>query len=515
MRFHAGASGYMARVNARAPGDLLDGRYQLTERVGSGGMGTVFRAHDARLDRTVAIKLLHPGDVDDGMRARLQAEARFAGALQHPGIVQVFDYGEDTTGPQPVPYVVMQYVEGQPLRQILRERGALPPATVAAMLQDLAAALTVAHTSGIIHRDLKPSNILVTETGRAVLVDFGIARSDSAEPLTETGQILGSADYLSPEQVQGRRATASADIYALGIVAYQCLSATSPFRRETPAATALARLQEDAPALGPEVPAAMRTLVQRMTAREPEARPTAAEVAASASTLDQQPTVVLPPMAPAPARPTRTWDRRRLVAVGAAAAIAMTIGGVLIVLGDDATPPAGASDLVVPSVEGRPVAKATRILEAAGFGVDPRLVDGPTEAGEVLHQSPAPGDYTGGDPATVTLRVASGWVKLDDDDLVGTTYDAARRAVTTLGLTPRRVDQPSPTGAGTVLAVDDDGRLRLGSPVTLTVATTVVDAAPSPAKHHGRHQPKKHKPPQHKPPKHKHGKPPKPGKKHH
>ncbi|GAW49636.1 Protein kinase [Nocardioides sp. PD653] len=496
-------------MNARAPGDLLDGRYQLTERIGSGGMGTVFRAHDARLDRTVAIKLLHPGDVDDGMRARLQAEARFAGALQHPGIVQVFDYGEDTTGPQPVPYVVMQYVEGQPLGQILRERGALPPATVAAMLQDLAAALTVAHAAGIVHRDLKPSNILVTETGRAVLVDFGIARSDTAEPLTETGQILGSADYLSPEQVQGRRASAAADIYALGIVAYQCLSATSPFRRETPAATALARLQEDAPALGPDVPAAMRTLVQRMTAREPEVRPTAAEVAASAATLDQQPTVVLPPMAPAPARPARRWDRRRLVAVGAAAAIAMTIGGVLVVLGDDATPPAGASDLVVPSVEGRPVAKATRILEAAGFGVDPRLVDGPTEAGKVLHQSPAPGDYTGGDPATVRLRVASGWVELDDDELVGSTYDAARRALTTLGLTPRRVDRPSSSGVGTVLAVDDEGRLRLGSPVTLTVATTVVDTAPSPAKHHGRHQPKKHKPPKQK---HKHGKPPKPGK---
>jgi predicted Ser/Thr protein kinase len=500
VRFLVGAGGYRDRVNACEPGDLLDGRYQLTDRIGSGGMGTVFRAHDTRLDRAVAIKLLHAGrDVDDVMRARLQAEARFAGALQHPGIVQVFDYGEDTSGPERVPYVVMQYVEGQPLRQVLLERGALPSATVASMLRDLAEALTVAHAAGIVHRDLKPSNILVTEAGRAVLVDFGIARSDSADPLTETGQIIGSADYLSPEQVAGRRATAAADVYALGIVAYQCLSATSPFRRETLAATALARLQEDPPALGPGVPAAMRTLVQRMTAREPEDRPTAAEVGASAARLEEQPTVVLPPMAPVRSEPVRPWDRRRLVAVGVAAAIVVTIGGVIIAQGDDATPPAGAADLVVPSVEGQPVARATRTLKAAGFVVEPRLVDGPAHAGEVLRQSPAPGDYEGADPAAVTLRVSSGWVDLDSDTLVGMTYDAARRSVTDLGLTAGRTDQPSPTEVGTVIAVDVDGRLRVGSPVLLIVATAVVAAPPphpGPAHHHGK-----------KPKKHKHGKP--------
>ncbi len=481
------------------------------ERIGSGGMGTVFRAHDARLDRTVAIKLLLAGgDVDEVMRARLQAEARFAGALQHPGIVQVFDYGEDTSGPERVPYVVMQFVEGRPLRQLIRERAALPSATVASMLQDLAEALAVAHAAGIVHRDLKPSNILVTEAGRAVLVDFGIARSDSVEPLTETGQIMGSADYLSPEQVRGRRATAAADVYALGIVAYQCLSGRSPFRRETPAATALARLQDDAPALGPDVPAPMRTLVQRMTARVPEDRPTAAEVAASAATLDQQPTVVLPPMAPTRTRSDHSWDRRRLVAVGVAAAIVLAVTGVILGQGHDATPPAGAADLVVPSVAGQPVARATRTLKATGFDVRTRLVDGPAEPGEVVHQSPDPGDYTGADPATVTLRVSSGWVVLAGTDLVGTTYDAARRMVTELGLTPQRIDQPSSTGVGTVVAVDPDGRLRVGAPVTLTVATAVVVAPPAhngPAHHHG--------PKPGKPKKPKHGKHGPQGKKHH
>ena len=171
------------------PGDLLDGRYELLERIGSGGMGTVHRARDTRLDRIVAVKLLHHGrEVDDVTRARLRAEARFAGALQHPGIVQVFDYGEEPGADGPTPYVVMQYVEGTPVSQLLRDRGALPVAEVAALLDDLARALEVAHAAGIVHRDLKPSNILVTASGRAVLVDFGVARSDTTEPLTERSE---------------------------------------------------------------------------------------------------------------------------------------------------------------------------------------------------------------------------------------------------------------------------------------------------------------------------------------
>ncbi|GAA1794430.1 hypothetical protein GCM10009795_044980 [Nocardioides hankookensis] len=396
-------------MTARAPGDLLDGRYELTDHIGSGGMGTVYRAHDRRLDRTVAIKLLHAGrEVDDVTRARLQAEARFAGALQHPGIVQVFDYGEEATETGPAPYVVMQYVEGTPLGELLRERGALPPATVAALLDDVAQALVVAHAAGIVHRDLKPSNILVTSSGRAVLVDFGVARSDAMEPLTETGQIIGSADYLSPEQVRGQRATPASDVYALGIVAHQCLSATSPFRRETQAATLLARLHDEPPQLGAEVPVPVRTLVARMMAAEPADRPTAAEVVATVATLDQQPTVVLPPMPTATA--PREWDRRRLVAIAAAAVLVLAVGSIaVIVRGDDAAPPAGAAaELTVPSVRGEQVAHAVRELEAAGFAVVRRPVDDPAARGLVLRQSPAPGAYTGDDPATVVLRVSTG-----------------------------------------------------------------------------------------------------------
>ena len=500
-------AGYTKRVDVHAPGDLLGGRYQLLERIGAGGMGTVYRAHDSRLDRTVAVKLIHGGrEVDEVTRARLRAEARFAGALQHPGIVQVFDYGEEPGEPAPTPYVVMQYVDGTPVSDVLRERGALPAAVVASLLDDVSQALVVAHGAGIVHRDLKPSNILVTTSGRAVLVDFGVARSDSTEPLTETGQIIGSADYLSPEQVRGQRATPASDIYALGIVAHQCLSDVSPFRRETQAATLLARLHEDVPALGPEVPAPMRVLVSRMLSPEPDDRPTAAEVVRQVATLDQQPTTVLPPLpAPVAARATH-WDRRRLVSIVAAAALVLTVGGLVVVLqGKDATPPAASADLVVPAVRGDSVGRAAKELEAAGFDVVRRPVDGPAERGTVLRQSPGPGVYAGDDPATVVLRVSSGWVDLRDD-LDGATYDAAARALRGLGLAPRRVDQPSATGVGTVLAVDQEGRVRVGSPVTLTVATAVAVAPVAPARH--AEKGKKGKP-------HKPGKPAKPGKKKH
>ena len=303
-------------MNAREPGDLLDGRYELAERIGSGGMGTVHRAHDTRLDRTVAVKLLHhERGADDVTRARLQAEARFAGALHHPGIVQVFDYGEEPGQDGPTPYVVMQYIEGASVSEVLRERGAMPPATVAALVDDIAQALDVAHAAGIVHRDLKPSNILVTPSGRAVLVDFGVARSDTTEPLTETGQIIGSADYLSPEQVRGQRATPASDIYALGIVAYQCLTVTSPFRRETQTATLLARLHDDPPELDAGFPSPLRSLVGQMMSADPADRPTAAEVARRSATPDQLPTTVLPAAPAAPPRRARRWDRTRLVAI--------------------------------------------------------------------------------------------------------------------------------------------------------------------------------------------------------
>jgi serine/threonine-protein kinase len=318
---------------------VIDGRYELGERIGSGGMGTVHRAQDTLLDRPVALKLLRASD-DDVHRARLRAEARFAAGLQHPGIVRVYDYGEEDGPEGPRPYIVMQLVDGTPLR------GPLPPDRVAALLEGVGEALAVAHAAGVVHRDLKPSNILVTDAGRPVIVDFGVARSDTAEPLTETGFVVGTAEYLSPEQVEGGRATPASDVYALGVVAHQCLSGTSPFQRETPVATALAHLRDDPPELPGGVPTGLRTLVRAMLARAPEDRPTAAEVAQRAAAAPTTRTVVLPPMPDTPPTPPEVVSartRRRFAIVTGAAAV-LVVGLLIAALqGRNPTAPAASA----------------------------------------------------------------------------------------------------------------------------------------------------------------------------
>ena len=414
--------------------DLLGGRYRLAERIGAGGMGAVHRAHDTRLDRPVAIKMLHEGrDVDDVTRARLRAEARLAGTVRHPGVVQVFDYGEQPGANGPTPYVVMQYVDGTPLSQVLRERGPMPATTAAALVADVARALQAAHAAGVVHRDLKPSNILVTPDGRAVLVDFGVARSDAMEPLTETGLIVGSADYLSPEQVLGQRATAASDVFGLGVVAHQCLSATSPFHRDTQAATVLARLHEDAPELPATMPAPLRALVASMLAREPGDRPSAPEVAERAAATTR-PGPVLPPMPPPAATlaPAARWNRHRMLAIAVAAVVLAGGIGVLALQRRD-VPAAGASGGVVPSVVGTQADRATRILRRAGFEVVQEDATGP-RPGEVVDQSPDPGTGAG------SLTSVTIWVTVARPESADPTPTTA--ATTAPAAAPR------PTGPG-------------------------------------------------------------------
>ncbi len=218
-------------------------------------MGEVWQGHDEVLDRTVAIKIIRPNLADDeNVRARLRVEAQLAGKLHHPGIVNVFDYGEDEEDGKPVPFLVMPLIDGAPLSALLAERGSLSTGETMAIVAEIASALQVAHDAGIVHRDLKPGNILVTPDGRVMLVDFGIAHAAGGEPLTQTGALIGTADYLSPEQAAGRTATPASDLYSLGVVAYTCLSGNLPFHRESDIATALAHIQADTPALPETVP---------------------------------------------------------------------------------------------------------------------------------------------------------------------------------------------------------------------------------------------------------------------
>ncbi|MCW2839196.1 MAG: serine/threonine protein kinase [Aeromicrobium sp.] len=261
---------------------MLNDRYELGEVIGSGGMGTVHRAVDTRLGRVVAIKILRGGPLADAETAlaRMRSEARLAASIHHPGVAQVYDFAEDASSTEGLSFIVMQLVEGESLAAVLRERGPLPVEQVMSIVEQVAEGLRVAHAAGIVHRDLKPANIMLTPQGRTVLVDFGIAHSAVSEPLTATGSLLGTADYLSPEQAAGRPSTPRSDLYALGVVAYQCLTGESPFRRESSIGTALAQLNDELPELGADVPADVRDLIASLTHKNPDRRPAdAAEVA--------------------------------------------------------------------------------------------------------------------------------------------------------------------------------------------------------------------------------------------
>ncbi len=471
-----------------AGAESFDGRYTLEDVLGSGGTGTVHRAWDTVLDRPVALKLLRTGVADDDVhRARLRAEAQLAGALHHPAIAQIYDYGEAPgTGAadEPTPYIVMQFIDGVPLSAVLKERRRLPADVVMSVVAQVADALQVAHERGIVHRDLKPGNILLSPDGRPVLVDFGIARSADLEPLTMTGTIVGTVDYISPEQTSGGSATPLSDLYSLGMVAYEALSGRRPFRRESQVATALAHLHDEVPPLEDDVPPAVRDLVLRMVAKDPGSRPqTAAEVAQRADALAADPAAPVAPFAQVvrvaalvpeataatttTTTPARPWVRTKRTYVGAA----LLTAAVAISFFVAARP----AVVRVPDVAGMRMQAAVQALHERDLDeVERTFVDDPqAERGTVLGQRPEPGS-TSDDATVVVLEVASGRAEVVADDLIGDGYTEAAREVVALGLVPMRRETSQATGIGTVAGVAPTGRLPLGSTVTLTVAVAVA-----------------------------------------
>ncbi|MDQ7906975.1 serine/threonine-protein kinase [Phytohabitans sp. ZYX-F-186] len=252
-----------------SPGVLLGGRYRLDERIASGGMGDVWRGTDEVLGRTVAVKILLPALLEEpGFAERFRGEARTMATINHPGVVDVYDYGSD----QQIAFLVMEYVEGDALSRTLSRVGRLTPARTMALVAQAADALQAAHEKGIVHRDVKPGNLLVRPNGTLVLTDFGIARSAMVGQLTAAGSVLGTASYISPEQAAGGTATAASDIYALGVVAYQCLSGHRPFEGDNPLEIAMKHVREQARPLPGDIPPAIRRIVDQSMAKDPGAR---------------------------------------------------------------------------------------------------------------------------------------------------------------------------------------------------------------------------------------------------
>ena len=227
-------------------GITLGGRFQLTTRIAIGGMGEVWKAKDLILGRIVAIKVLKEEYTGDpGFLQRFRAEARHTALLNHVGIANVFDYGEEEGSA----YLVMELVPGQPLSSIIEHEQVLSPDRTLSMIAQTARALSVAHAQGLVHRDIKPGNLLITPDGRVKVTDFGIARLADQVPLTQTGQVMGTAQYLAPEQATGQLATGASDIYALGVIGYECLTGHRPFSGESQIAIALAQVNDAPPPL--------------------------------------------------------------------------------------------------------------------------------------------------------------------------------------------------------------------------------------------------------------------------
>ncbi len=261
-------------------GVSFGGRYELLSRIAIGGMGEVWEADDHVIGRTVAIKILKDEYMGDpGFLERFRAEARHAALVNHEGIASVYDYGEENGSA----YLVMELVPGEALSTILERESVLSADKALDVIAQTSAALQAAHAAGLVHRDIKPGNLLITPDGRVKITDFGIARIADQVPLTATGQVMGTVQYLSPEQASGHAASPATDIYSLGIVAYEALAGRRPFTGESQVAIAMAQINDAPPPLPPTVPSSVQNLVMAMIAKKPGDRPSSAATVARAA----------------------------------------------------------------------------------------------------------------------------------------------------------------------------------------------------------------------------------------
>ncbi len=434
---------------------MLGDRYELAQLIAAGGMGQVWRATDLLLHRPVAVKVLRSEYTGDPtFLARFRAEAQHAAALSHPNIAAVYDYGEttarDTAGDtgERLAYLVMELVEGQPLSALLRQEGRLDTDTTLSVLSQTAAALAEAHRAGLVHRDVKPGNILVRTDGSVKITDFGIAWSAGSVPLTRTGQVIGTPQYLSPEQAEGHLATPASDVYALGLVGYECLTGHPAFDGDNVVTIALKQVRSDPEPLPGELPGGVRTLIRRALSKDPAARmrdgaaflaaiedaragrltePAAVPVRAVAAPLpaDGGPATEAAPLPPGVpgARPRRSppaRPRRRAVAV-LVPLLALLVGAgtaaaVLSALSDPLPPTVVVAQtqededgvvLDAGDFVGRPVEDVAAQLSALGLSVERReQVTGRTDPGRVLGVSPTGVVLEPGDDVVVTSAVA-------------------------------------------------------------------------------------------------------------
>ncbi|SEH98240.1 MULTISPECIES: Stk1 family PASTA domain-containing Ser/Thr kinase [unclassified Leifsonia] len=494
-------------------GRLIDGRYQVRSRIARGGMATVYLATDLRLERRVAIKIMHGHLADDStFKSRFVQEARSAARLAHPNVVNVFDQGQDSD----MAYLVMEYLPGITLRDLLKDYGKLTPEQTIDIMEAVLSGLAAAHKAGIVHRDLKPENVLLADDGRIKIGDFGLARAASAN--TATGQaLLGTIAYLSPELVTRGVADARSDIYALGIMMYEMLTGQQPFLGEQPMQIAYQHANDAVPApssKNPAVPAELDELVLWATEKDPDRRPRDARemldrlLEAEKSLRGEavlQPTMVLPPALDLDAGDTQIINPaiRQQVASSTPAATATLSAAaekrrrkgwwlfalVLLLAGAAAGTGwyfgAGPGSLVtVPNVVNAAPAAATAQLQKLGFKTAQAQEYSTTVATGMVSSTDPRAGIPAGRGSTVTLRISQGPKPITIPALAGKTVDAAKSAITGAGAKVGAVAQQfdAKVPANTVLSAtraDNNADISGGGPYFEAAAVNLVVSAGS------------------------------------
>ncbi|NLZ39380.1 MAG: Stk1 family PASTA domain-containing Ser/Thr kinase [Firmicutes bacterium] len=460
-------------------GKILSNRYQIVEKIGDGGTAFVYKGMDNLLNRHVTIKVLRPEYVSDqDFVRRFRREAQAAASLSHANIVSIYDVGFENG----IHYIVMEYIPGQSLKELIESQGRLPYRTAAEYAMQIALALNNAHKHGIIHRDVKPHNILISDDGRVKVTDFGIAQAVTASTVTYSGAILGSVHYFSPEQARGGATGEKSDIYSLGIVLYEMLTGEVPFSGDSPVSIAVKHLQEpfpDAQNIDPDIPDTLNKIIKRAVEKEPEkryqsAKEMAEELSAWLQGREERRTIDPVPVkgeisAQRDEKKQKKINRKKITLIaGSLFLILILILSVNFILKTFIVP-----EVEVPSVEGETLQDATDILKEAGLEANlaAQIPSDTVPAGRVIKQEPAAGRIVKKN-RVIDLTVSTGPELIEVDNVVGKMQREATLILNNKGFEVVIVEVHSEEPPQTVIAQDPGAgyKIQKGSTVTLRVS---------------------------------------------